>query len=259
MDRLERSKEKIRELFGEGDAPAMLTENPELQDIINSFAFGEVFYQGNLSTQQRELIILVVLTTNQTLPQLRVHLDISLKAGLTPVEIQEAIYQCAPYLGFPKTLNALTEMNGVFRRRGIALPIAAQGRVEEDTRYDKGLDVQKEIFGAVIDWMHGQAPANQKHIQDYLSAFCFGDFYTRGGLDLQTRELLTLCIVSALGGCEKQVKAHVQGNANVGNSKETLISAVTQCLPYMGFPRTLNALDCINEVLPEPKETEQWE
>ena len=107
------------------------------------------------------------------------------------------------------------------------------------------------IFGETIDQMRAAAPEGQKHIQDYLSAFCFGDIYTRKVLDLQTRELLTLCVISALGGCESQVKAHVQGIANVGNSKQRLIDAMTQCLPYMGFPRTLNALACINAVLPE--------
>ncbi|WP_246187288.1 carboxymuconolactone decarboxylase family protein [Prolixibacter denitrificans] len=101
--------------------------------------------------------------------------------------------------------------------------------------------------------MHQKATENQKHIQNYLSAFCFGDIYTRGGLDLKTRELLTLCILSALGGCESQVKSHVYGNLNVGNDKNTLLEAVTQCLPYMGFPRTLNGLSAINEVVPENK------
>ena len=99
--------------------------------------------------------------------------------------------------------------------------------------------------------MQESAPSNQKHIQKYLSTFCFGDFYTRGGLDLKTRELFTLCILSALGGAEGQVKAHVQGNKNVGNDKETLITAIIHCLPYMGFPRTLNALACVNEIIPE--------
>ena len=55
------------------------------------------------------------------------------------------------------------------------------------------------IFGPTIDQMRAAAPEQQKHIQDNLSAFCFGDFYTRQGLDLQLRELLTFCIVSALG------------------------------------------------------------
>jgi alkylhydroperoxidase/carboxymuconolactone decarboxylase family protein YurZ len=87
--------------------------------------------------------------------------------------------------------------------------------------------------------------------QEYLSAMCFGDFYTRSGLDVKTRELLTLCILSTLGGCESQVKAHVQGNLDVGNDKEMMIEAITQCLPYIGFPRTLNALNCVNDIIPE--------
>ena len=69
--------------------------------------------------------------------------------------------------------------------------------------------------------------------------------------ELPLRELLTFCIISALGGCEAQVKAHVQGNAAVGNGKQLLVDALLQMLPCIGFPRTLNALACVNSVLPE--------
>src|SRR3954468_19414172 len=252
MDRVEKSKEKYKQLFGNG-VPAAYTTDPDFQDILSRFIFGEVFYQGNLDDKQRELITLVVLTTNQTLPQLKAHVGAALNVGLTPVEIKEAVYQCSPYIGFPKTLNAINEVNEVFKATNIALPLESQKTVNEDNRFDKGLAVQVQLFGDVIAKMRESAPSNQKHIQDYLSAFCFGDFYTRGGLDLKTRELLTLCIISALGGAEGQVKAHVQGNRNVGNDKETLITAITHCLPYMGFPRTLNALACVNEIIPENK------
>lgn len=204
-----------------------------------------------MDDKQRELITLVVLTTNQTLPQLKAHVHAALNVGLKPVEIKEAVYQCAPYIGFPKTLNAIEEINEVFKSKNITLPIESKKKVEEDNRFDKGLAVQVEIFGDIITKMREGAPSNQKHIQDYLSSFCFGDFYTRSGLDLQTRELLTLCIITTLGGVEGQVKAHVQGNVNVGNDKETLITAITNCLPYIGFPRTLNALICVNEIIPE--------
>ncbi|MBV6737661.1 carboxymuconolactone decarboxylase family protein [Priestia megaterium] len=250
MDRVEKSKEKFKQLFGDG-VPATYATDPGFQDILSHFIFGEVFYQGNMDDKQRELITLVVLATNQTLPQLKAHVSTALNVGLTPVEIKEAVYQCAPYIGFPKTLNAINEVNEVFKAKNIALPIESQKTVDEDNRFQKGLAVQVEIFGDVIKKMHESAPANQKHIQEYLSAFCFGDFYTRSGLDLKTRELLTLCIISALGGAEGQVKAHVQGNLNVGNDKEILITAITHCLPYMGFPRTLNALACVNEIIPE--------
>jgi 4-carboxymuconolactone decarboxylase len=250
MNRIEKSKEKFNQLFGEG-VTAVRATDPDFQDILNHFIFGEVFYQGNLDDKMRELITLVVLTTNQTLPQLKAHVSAALNVGLTPVEIKEAVYQCAPYIGFPKTLNAINEVNEVFKSKNIALPIESQKQVNEENRFDKGVSVQVEIFGDIITKMQESTPSNQKHIQEYLSAFCFGDFYTRGGLDLKTRELLTFCIISALGGAEGQVKAHVQGNLNVGNDKETLITAITHCLPYMGFPRTLNALACVNEIIPE--------
>ncbi|MGN7397652.1 carboxymuconolactone decarboxylase family protein [Peribacillus frigoritolerans] len=250
MDRVEKSQEKFKQLFGEGITAAHATD-PDFQDILSHFIFGEVFYQGNLDDKMRELITLVVLATNQTLPQLNAHVHAALNVGLTSVEIKEAVYQCAPYIGFPKTLNAINEVNEVFKAKNIALPIESQKTIDEENRFDKGLAVQVKIFGDVIKKMQESAPSNQKHIQEYLSTFCFGDLYTRGGLDLKTRELLTLCIITALGGAEGQVKAHVQGNKNVGNDKETLIAAITHCLPYMGFPRTLNALACVNEIIPE--------
>ena len=250
MNRIEKSTEKHTQLFGEGTGGVRATD-PGFQDIMSHFIFGEVFYQGNLDDKMRELITLVVLSVNQTLPQLKAHVAAALNIGLTPIEIKEAVYQCAPYIGFPKTLNALSEVNEVFTAKGIALPIESQQTTDEENRLEKGVAVQTAIFGDIIIKMRTNAPTNQAHIQDYLSAFCFGDFYTRDGLSLKTRELLTLCIVSALGGCESQVKAHVQGNKNVGNDKETMIAAITHCLPYMGFPRTLNALACLNEIIPE--------
>ena len=200
----------------------------------------------NEASQQRKLITLVVLTTNQTLPQLRFHVGAALNVGLTPVEVKEAIYQCAPYIGFPKTLNGLNQANDVFTEKNISLPLESQKQVNENERFEKGLKIQEAIFGDVIRQMQQNAPENQKHIQEYLSAFCFGEIYSRSGLDIKTRELLTLCILSALGGCENQLRSHVQGNLKVGNDKELLIEAITQCMPYMGFPRTLNALNCVN-------------
>jgi 4-carboxymuconolactone decarboxylase len=70
------------------------------------------------------------------------------------------------------------------------------------------------------------------------------------GLDLKTRELLTFVFLISLGGCEPQVKAHVTGNLKIGNDRERLIEVVTQLLPYIGYPRSLNALRMIDEIVP---------
>jgi 4-carboxymuconolactone decarboxylase len=246
MDRIERSQQKYAELIGNTDFSAF-DKDPDFADIMNRFIYGDVYYHGSLNDKQRELITLVVLTTNQILPQLRDHVAMALNVGLTPVEIKESIYHCAPYIGFPKTLNALDQANDIFAEKNIRLPLESQKQVNEDDHYEKGLNLQALIFGDTVRQRRQNSPENQKHIQEYISAYCFGDIYTRGGLDIKTRELLTLCIISALGGCEPQLRSHVQGNLNVGNDRDLMIEAITQCMPYMGFPRTLNALNCVND------------
>ena len=73
------------------------------------------------------------------------------------------------------------------------------------------------------------------------------DFYTRDGLNDQQRELITFIFLTTLGGCENQLRGHTQANLTVGNDKEKLVSAITVALPYIGFPRSLNALAIVNE------------
>jgi len=98
--------------------------------------------------------------------------------------------------------------------------------------------------------LYDQSPEDQLHIQRFLSSNCFGDYYTRTGLELAIRELITLSILIALGGVESQIKGHVRGNLNVGNGRDVLLDAITQLLPWVGYPRTLNALSALNEVAP---------
>lgn len=250
QERVALSAQKQKELFGKEGAPKA-EQDSDLNDTMNRLIYGEIYQQGNLNDKQRELVTLAVLATNQNTDLINDHVGAALNAGATPVEIKEAMYQCAPYIGFPKTLAALQQVNAVFKKCGISLPVESQKQVTEANRLEEGIKVQKSIFGDAIDTMRANAPENQKQLQDYLSAYCFGDTYTRTGLDLKLRELLTFSVIASLGGCENQVKAHISGNISVGNDKETLISALTVCMPYIGFPRTLNALSCINQVLPE--------
>ena len=251
MDRSVLAEQTLLKLFGTTRTPLAETD-PDFAAMRDRLIHGEIAGQGTLDDRQRELITLVVLTAGQTLDGFKAHVGAALQVGATPVEIKEALYQCAPYIGFPKTEAALRLANETFAEKRVALPVESRSTVTEATRYADGLKVQKGIFGDAIDTMHRNTPANQKAImRDMLTAFCFGDIYTRKGLDLKNRELLTFSIISALGGCESQVKAHVQGNVNVGNSKRNLIDALAQSLPYIGFPRTLNALACLNAVIPE--------
>ncbi|MDF2570895.1 MAG: 4-carboxymuconolactone decarboxylase [Sporomusa sp.] len=197
------------------------------------------------------MVILASLIAMQTLSEYKVMLGGGLNVGVTPVEVKEIVYQAVPYVGIAKAFDFIHATNEILEARGVKLPLAGQSTTSPETRFEKGLEVQKSIFGEKIDKMYTESPANQIHIQKYLSANCFGDYYTRNGLDIRTREILTFAMILSLAGCEPQLKGHIQGNLNVGNDKDTLLSTVTQLLPYVGYPRTLNALRCLNEVIAE--------
>ena len=238
------------ELWPGYQSKAMFTD-PELIEVFDNFAFDEVTSYGNIDAKTRVMMILASTITSQALTEYKMFVNAALNVGISPVEIKEILYQSVPYVGIAKVIDFIYPTNDIFTERGIKLPLVNQSTTTPETRHEKGLALQKTIFGDVIDTLYATSPKNQLHIQEFLSANCFGDYLTRNGLDVQTRELLTYSMLISLGGCESQVKAHIQGNVNVGNSKETLLSITTQLLPYIGYPRTLNAITCLNEVIPE--------
>lgn len=246
----ETAEKNYEELFPNHKSTLKVTD-PELIEVFDNFAFDEVIVYGKLDTRTRLKVILASLIAMQTLSEYKVMLGGALNVGVTPVEVKEIVYQSVPYVGMARAFDFIHATNEILENRGVKLPLEGQSTTSPETRYEKGLALQKEMFGEMIDNMYRESPENQIHIQKYLSANCFGDYYTRTGLDIKTRELLTFSMILALGGCEPQLKGHIQGNLNVGNDKETLLSVVTQLLPYVGYPRTLNALRCLNEVIPE--------
>ena len=243
----EKAKTKYNELL-KRDASITKTNDADLESIFNNFVYGEVYNHGTLEPKLRELVTLVSLTASQGTDMIKPHVETALNIGVSPIEIKEALYQCSPYVGYPRVFAALEKANEVFKEKNISLPIESQSTVTESTRFDKGLETQVSIFGDAILALHSNAAPNQKHIQNFLSANCFGDFYTREGLDLQTRELLTFIMIISLGGAEPQAIAHANANIKMGNSKDMMLEAVTQCLPYIGYPRTLNAITIINNI-----------
>lgn len=225
--------------------------DPELAEVFYNFALDEVLQYGRMDMKTRMMITLASHIATQAQAEYRMILEGALRTGVTPVEIKEILYHAVPYAGMAKVADFIGITNEMLQQRGLSRPLEKQSVTTPETRFEKGLALQKSIFGERIEKSHTSAPENQKHIQHYLSANCFGDYQTRPCLDAKMRELLTFSILISLGGCESQVKGHIQGNVKVGNNKDTLLTAVTQLLPYIGYPRSLNAIACLNEVIPE--------
>lgn len=222
--------------------------DPEFAALFNNFAFDEVKNRSGLDKKTKLMVVIASSMAVQSVSEFKMMVQTGLENGVTPVEIKEIVYQAVPYLGIGKVYDFLNASNEVLQSNGITLPLEGQSNTTPETRFDKGLALQKSIFGDRIEKMRQSAPADLKHIQDYLSANCFGDYYTRNGLDIKTRELLTFSMLVSLGGADNQVKGHIQGNLNVGNDRQVLIETLTQLVPFIGYPRTLNGIAAVNEI-----------
>ena len=222
--------------------------DPEFVERLEHFAFDEVVNEPGqqLDDTTRHMVILATLLGCQGTDAFRMELVRALDAGITPVMAKEIIYQAVDYLGIGRVLPFLDIANQVLEGRGIALPLDSQSTTTLENRLEKGAQTQADIFGPQMleAWKQG-------HINRWLAANCFGDYYTRTGLDLKQRELITFCFLAAQGGCEPQLIAHAKGNMNLGNDKDHLIRVVSQCLPYIGYPRSLNAIACVNKAAEE--------
>jgi 4-carboxymuconolactone decarboxylase len=244
----EKAQQNHDELFP-GHVSSLKDSDPELIEYLDNFAFDEVLRHGNLDTRTRLMVQLASMIACQALREYRVMLGAALTVGVTPVEVKEIVYHAVPYVGMAKVFDFIHATNDVLTERGVELPLPGQSTTTPEDRMEKGLAVQKRIVGSeAVEAMYAKAPEDEMHIQRYLSGNCFGDHFTRTGIDLRTRELLTLSMLIALGGCEPQVRGHVSANLNIGNDRARLIDVVTQLLPFIGYPRTLNGLRMIDEV-----------
>lgn len=246
MSITKKAMENHKKLFPEIDVDN--TYDEELMEVLLNFNFDEVQEYDHLDEKTRQMVILASTIACQTPKRYEVFVKAALNVGVNPIEIKEILYQSIPYVGVLRVLDLLEPTNKIFEERGIKLPLEKQGTTTRETRFEKGLEVQKSIFGEVIDNNYKNSPDNLIHIQKFLSDNCFGDYYTRKGLSVQTRELITFAILLSQSGLEPQLKGHIMGNINVGNDKQKLIDTVTALLPYVGYPRCLNAIRCIGEV-----------
>ena len=222
--------------------------DPEFHEIFKNFTFDEVYEYSALTEKESVLVTLASLIACQSPKAFKKILISAVNKYITPEEVKELLYQSVPYVGFGRAHNFFGVTIKVFDKKGIEMPLENRSKTTPENRRQKGRELQDRYFGTeMIQMMNDNAPEGQEHFNRFLEGFCFGDFYTRDGLNDQQRELITFVFIATLGGCENQLRGHTQGNLNVGNDKEKLVSAITVILPHIGFPRSLNALAIINE------------
>lgn len=121
----------------------------------------------------------------------------------------------------------------------------------DQARLARGSAVLASIDGdagqAVVDSLGTFAP----RLADHIVAHAFGDVYAGTDLTPPQRQLVTIGALTALGGCEPQLKVHIGAALNVGLSPAQIIEAITHAAVYCGFPRAINAATVARHVLDE--------
>ena len=232
-----------------GYVSKFLETDPEFIERFDNFAFDEVINEPGqeLDDRTRFMAILATLLGCQGIDEFHAMLPAALNFGVTPVEVKEITYQAVAYLGIGRVFPFLKAVNEILEAQGVKLPLEGQATTTVENRRENGTQAQVDIFGEGMRDFWQSGSEESRHINCWLADNCFGDYYTRTGLDYAQREMITFCFLAAQGGCEPQLTSHAAGNMKVGNDKAFLIRVISQCLPYIGYPRSLNALRCVNE------------
>ncbi|MFF9626008.1 carboxymuconolactone decarboxylase family protein [Streptomyces griseosporeus] len=126
-----------------------------------------------------------------------------------------------------------------------------QQSTTRDERFAQGLEVLQRVDGEagqrVIDSLADISP----ELGHQIVAWGFGEIYDRPGLAPRDRQLVTLGMLTALGGCEPQLEVHVNAALNVGLTPEQIVEALLHSAGYCGFPRALNATFVAKKVFAE--------
>lgn len=246
MSITENAKQYHEKMFP-GYVSKFLETDPEVIECFDNFAFDEVVNNDDLEDRTRMMAILATLLGCQGIDEFKAMLPAALNFGVTPVEAKEIVYQAVAYLGIGRVFPFLHATNDVLTACGVELPLPSQATTTTEDRLAAGIQAQVDIFGEGMKDYWKSGPEESRHINHWLADNCFGDYYTRGGLDYKQREMITFCFLAAQGGCEPQLVSHAAANMRIGNDKAFLIKVVSQCLPFIGYPRSLNALRCVND------------
>lgn len=229
----------------------LLKTDPEFIELFDNFAFDEVVNYDDLDDKTRMIAILATLLGCQGIDEFKAMLQATYNFHVSPVEMKEIVYQAVAYLGIGRVFPFIHAVNDFCIEHKITLPLKGQSTTTPDNRLEKGQQAQIDIFGESMKDFYQSGEADSKHINYWLTDNCFGDYYTRGGLNYKQREMITFCFLAAQGGCEPQLISHAAANVRLGNDKEFLIKVISQCIPFIGYPRSLNALRCVKALKEE--------
>jgi alkylhydroperoxidase/carboxymuconolactone decarboxylase family protein YurZ len=207
-----------------------------------------------LSNKEQSLITIAALTANGDLTRLANALHTGLEAGLTINEIKEAIVHSYAYCGFPRSIRGLQTFMAVLDERKAKGIHDVMGKEpspinNEGSKYERGKKVLGELTNAPQQGGLTGYGAFAPVIDTFLKEHLFADIFERDVLTYAQRELVTISVISSIGGAEPMLRSHLSICLNVGITPEQLKHFVSVIEPAVGKEKTDAASSVVNEVL----------
>ena len=120
--------------------------------------------------------------------------------------------------------------------------------VKQNERLEKGIkNINRLVEGGDQRLLNGLGELSPD-LANYVLEFIFGDLYNREGLDLKTKQIITITALAVLGNARPQLEYHIKAGLNIGLSRKEIIDIMTHISGYAGFPAALNGVNAAKEI-----------
>ncbi|HEY0900388.1 MAG TPA: carboxymuconolactone decarboxylase family protein [Sphingobacteriaceae bacterium] len=210
--------------------------------------------QESLSAKQRHIISVSALTAKGDLSKLKSELHSALESGLTINQTKEAIVHLYAYCGFPRSIRGLQTLMTVIDERkakGINDPRGAEASPIKDERskYERGKEILEKLTGVTEKGPKTGYAAFSPEIEVFLKEHLFADIFERDVLNYAERELVTISVLSSIGGVEPMLRSHLKICLNVGLTPAQLQQFVGIINSSIGKNEAEAAQKVLDEVL----------
>jgi 4-carboxymuconolactone decarboxylase len=208
----------------------------------------------NLSAKERSIISISALTAKGDLSKLKTQLNAGLEAGLTVNQIKEVIVHIYAYAGFPRSIRGLQTFMTVLDERkenGISDTLGAEASPikNDSSKYDRGKVILSQLTGVTETGPKTGYAAFAPIIEVFLKEHLFADIFERDVLTYSERELVTVSVLSSIGGVEPMLRSHLTICLNVGLTSSQLQQFVGIIKSTIGKKQSEAAQKVLTEVL----------
>ncbi|QNL51838.1 carboxymuconolactone decarboxylase family protein [Olivibacter sp. SDN3] len=222
--------------------------------IVTSNANAQINADQNLDSKQQAIVRISALTGKGDLAKLEAELNAGLEAGLTINQIKEAIMHVYAYAGFPRSLRGLQTFMAVLDERkanGIEDEMGAEASPIQDERskYERGKSILEALSGVPETGPKTGYAAFAPTIEVFLKEHLFADIFERDVLTYIERELVTVSVLSSIGGVEPMLRSHFNLCLNVGLTPDQLQQFVGVIKSTVGKKEAEAAQNVLDEVL----------